>query len=902
MRLSKLLVSIVWASAAFSQSFLYDIDALAGRAPAPDGIDVEQARFSNMNCVDRDEAGNIYLCTNSNGNIYRLTPDGSVFRVFGAGIAGFASGGPLDFGDGGRALDAHGNPVDLALDQEGNIYFVQTRPGQLRKITPDGIVTRVAGTSESGFSGDGGPAIEAQLRTPLGVAVGVDGSLYISDAGNDRIRRVTPDGFIQTIAGGGFGAPTPQGVPALQVRLPSPRELNLDAEGNIYVADASAEQVYRISPQGIIRVIAGAGPGVGLPVQDGLEATQVRLHFPSDAAVASTGEVYIADQSNQAVLRVETDGTLSVIRPGPAATFGPGSIKLEPDGGLLAADVIEDVIWRISPDGVSTALTRRRFDGSPGPATGAVLYFPNGVLLDADENPLVVDSFQFSIRRLNPDDTLEVIVGGAGFGRTTGPTPTPEGPFGLIRDAAVDSQGNLYFTDYSNHQVRMVRADGTTEPLAGNGEPGFSGDGGPGRSALIAFPRGIAVSPDGDVYFSDSANHRVRRIRNGFMATVAGSGVRGFFGEGVIARAAAFNSPRGLAFDAAGNLYIADTFNHRIRKVTPEGVITTFAGNGEKGHSGDGGPATEARLNEPHRLTVDRDGYLYIADSFNHVIRMIAPNGTIHTIAGSPMLATDFGDGGPALQAKLNLPKGVAVRSNGDVVFSDNDNHRVRILKPRPRIAGGGVVNAASFAPRIAPSSIASVFGTNLAGMAESAGTTPLPAELAFSSVSITDSEGAEHDARLYFASRTQTNLLVPAGVAIGPATLTVRRTSGAEHQAPVEVAAVSPGLFEPATFVIVRADGTRETGVVEGPLVTGEGDEVFLTLFGTGLRNAVAVSASVGAINAPVLFAGEQGQFEGLDQVNLGPLPEEALPLLGEAPIGLTVDGAETVSVVGAR
>ncbi|MEU9439079.1 RICIN domain-containing protein [Streptomyces sp. NPDC048252] len=266
--------------------------------------------------------------------------------------------------------------------------------------------------------------------------------------------------------------------------------------------------------------------------------------------------------------------------------------------------------------------------------------------------------------------------GVAGFKGDNEPAASAQlnGPYGI----AVDSAGTVYFSDYSNHRVRKIATDGKISTVAGTGVAGFSGDNGPAVSAQLNCPRAVAVDSAGAVYIIDASNHRVRKITtDGRISTVAGTGIAGFSGDGGPATAARLNLPLGVAVDSAGVFYVADYSNHRVRKITTDGKISTVAGTGVAAFQGDGGPAVSAQLNGPHEVEVDGAGDLYIADASNHRVRKITTDGKISTVAGTG--AAGFGgDGGPAASARLNIPVGVAVDSAGTLYIADHSNHRVR--------------------------------------------------------------------------------------------------------------------------------------------------------------------------------------------------------------------------------
>lgn len=886
----RLILFLAFAASAAAQPFAYSIDSFAGRERVPDGTAALGARFTSVSCVESDAAGAVYVCTVNNGGIFRIGTDGRVTRVFGSEVAGLSVFGPRDRGDGGPAVDAEGLPRDAAVAADGSIYLVQSN--RIRRIDPQGVVTTIAGGPTSGDSGDGGPAVDAEMRTPTEITIAPDGSIYFSDNAAGRIRRIDADGIITTVAGGGPG-PGPDellqdGIPAVGATLRRPAGLAVDANGDVYFCERGTRRVRKVSAaDGLVTTVAGFHPRPNsFPVLDGMPATDAPLISPGDVVLDPDGGFIIAD--GPIVRRVGEDGIIENIIPFDNRVNRPftSSLTLTPSGDLLAA--FNPTIQRVLPEGRLIAFAGGQDDRlAPVEADQAPLYFPNGVRYDNDENAVVVDSFNGVVRRAASDGRLETIAGADEMGSTPDPSPTPFVSLTRLRDIVYDSHGVAYITEWFNHWVRAVASNGATARYAGTGVRGFAGDGGIATGAQLGFPRGLAVDADDNLYVSDAGNHVVRRVdrASGIITTVAGSPYetgeeRGFGGDGGPATDARLYSPRGLAFGPDGALYIADTLNNRIRRVDLEtGVITTHAGTGEKGFSGDGGLASQAALNEPHRIVFDDDGYLYVADSYNHVLRMVDLAGAVHTIAGTPLTPGDSGNGGPALDALMNLPKGLDVATNGDVLFSDNDNHRVRILRPEPRMAEGAAVNAASFGPTVSPGSIATVFGTNLAGRAAQAQQTPLPTNLSYSRLVIVDSAGVEREAGQFFASKTQVNFYVDEETAAGSALLRIIRDNGSAAEIAMEIAAVSPGIFA------VVPQAAESTG------------EVFLVIFGTGVRNADAVTVAANGQQVPVTFAGPQGQFVGLDQVVAGPLPAG---LSGELSVVMTADGAASNAASG--
>ena len=335
------------------------------------------------------------------------------------------------------------------------------------------------------------------------------------------------------------------------------------------------------------------------------------------------------------------------------------------------------------------------YSGDGGPATAARLKNPLGLALDASGNLYVADVYNNVIRRISPGGMITTIAGTgvADYSGDGGPATAAKlsWPAGI----AIDQTGNIYFSDQVNDVIRKINTAGIITTIAGIERHGYSGDGGPAISAKLYVPVGIAIDKTGNVFFADAFNHVIRKIdKSGIITTVAGNGTEGYSGDGGAAVNARLRFPAGVEIDGSGNLYIADTDNSVIRKVDASGIITTIAGNGTNGYGADGGPAAASVLNKPALIRFDSQGNLIVADVNNHVIRRIDGSG-ITTIAGSGIRGYS-GDGGDPLQARLSNPGAVAIDNTGVFYISDCNNNVIRRVDPCKDIISMPVSIAAS--------------------------------------------------------------------------------------------------------------------------------------------------------------------------------------------------------------
>ncbi len=370
----------------------------------------------------------------------------------------------------------------------------------------------------------------------------------------------------------------------------------------------------------------------------GLAATSAQLVTPSYFAVDAQGNVYFSDPGYSLVLKVSTTGVISIVAGNGMSTFAG-------DGGL---------------------------------AIGASLSYPSGLAFDSSGNFYIADLYSSKIRKVDTNGIITTVIGGSGSGFAGDGGPAAKALIQNPEGIAIDHSGNLYIADWGNNRIRMVNPAGIISTVVGSSTTGYSGDGGPAAKASIALPNGVAVDSSGNLYIADTDNNAIRKISNGIITTVAG-GQSGFGGDGGLATNARLSVPQSVAVDASGNLYIADMGNQRIRRVDPSGVITTVAGTGTAGFSGDGGTATAAMLSAPAAVGVDASGAVYVSDVDNHRVRRFVPGGNIATFAG---MAFSIGDGGPSTQARLTVPNSVAVDSTGNLFIADSADNRVREVTP----------------------------------------------------------------------------------------------------------------------------------------------------------------------------------------------------------------------------
>ncbi len=723
------------------------------------------ASLGGPESVAFDALGNLYIADTANNRIREVDDNGIITTVAGNGSFGYS-------GNGGAATNASfGTPSGVVLDASGNLYIADSANNCIRKVNTNGIIITVAGGGTGGL-GDGGTATNASLYYPVGVALDAMGNLYIADRNSNRIRKVDNNDVITTVAGNGTNSYSGDGGAATNASFYGPEGVACDAIGNLYIADPVNSRIRKVllyaghptftinnagpinagnytvvisSPYGSVTssvavlymppiitsqpvsmiaaagtnpslsvAVAGSGPfgfewyfaGTNL-LQSGTNST---LTLPS-VSTNNTGNYTVVVTNNYGSVTSQV-ATLTVMLPpsvamqpasqtnlaGTTANFsvavngtGPFTYQWQFNGTNLP----NNIITTVAGNGTAT------YAGDGEAATNASLHLPYGVVFDDSGNLYIADRSNNRIREV---DTNGIITTVAGNG-----TATYAGDGGMATNAslylpygvAFDKFGNLYIADYYNNRIRKVATNGIITTVAGKGAIAYSGDGGVATNASLHSPSGVAFDASGNLYIADTSNNRIRKVAtSGIITTVAGNGTATYAGDGGAATNASLRLSSGVAFDASGNLYIADRINNRIRKVDTNGIITTVAGNGTATYAGDGGAATNASLYYPSGVAFDASGNLYIADYNNNRIRKVDTNGIITTVAGNGT-ATYVGDGGVATNASLYNPWGVAFDNSGNMFVADTSNNRIREVDfagyPTFTINNIGVTNAGNY-------------------------------------------------------------------------------------------------------------------------------------------------------------------------------------------------------------
>jgi uncharacterized protein (TIGR03437 family) len=849
-----------------------------------------------------------------------------------------------------------GSPRKLLI-QGSNLYF--SAGNSVFKLDSGGAITLVAGNSRAGFSGDGGPATAAKLNQPGGIAFDKAGNLYIADTLNNRVRIVNSQGIISTFAGNGnTGAPGfwGDGGAATDAQIHAPVAVAVDANGNVYIVTSADNTVRKVDTNGIISIFAGEGyrgyyGDVGKVAGSTGQAAVAGITSPQDIWINSDGTVLIADTGNSSIRKVATDGTITTIS-GTGATaaiaqgddtatklamIAPFGVAADGSGNVFIAEYGTNRIRKVDSSGkITTAIGdgNQGFAGDGGPANKVEMSGPTAVTVDSSGNIYFADSRNNRIRKLAGGNVTTIVGNGlVSYSGDGGPAVSAQlnAPLGV----AVDPAGNIYIADTSNNVVRKIGTNGNITNFAGNASAGSNGDGGVATAAQLSGPQGVAVDSAGNVFIADTLNnkirkvtpggtistfgssanlnqpygvttdsagnvyvaefggHRVRRISadGGTVTTVAGNGNQGYSGDGGAPTGAMLNGPKSVAFDSVGNIYIADGGNNRVRKISPDGSgglrIDTIAGNGLGGYDTDGVSATSTPVGNPTAVALDSIGNIYIADGSLRV-RKVFLSGTIATIAGGATRGYT-GEGGIASQATLNGPSALAVISNGNVYFADTNNNAVRLLTP----SGGGVtaaavVNGASNQPgAISPGEVVVIYGSSL-------GPSDLVTFTLNSNGQVPTNTGGTSvffngaPAPVLYSSAGQVGAIVPYNVSGSLVQMFVQYRNSTSGLVNLSLATMTPAIFTAGGTGTGQAAALNQDNSVNGaskPAKAGEVVQFFIAGVGQtnppgadGTLNAqplpvpqATVTATVGGRPATVTFAGgAPGLVAGVTQVNV--------------------------------
>ncbi len=605
-------------------------------------------------------------------------------------VSTIAGNGASGYADGTTASPKYYSPTGIAIATSGNMYIADSQNHCIRKITASGLVSTLAGAGLAGFA-NGSPN-QALFNTPYAVAVDAAENVYVIESTSNAIRKITTAGVVSTFAGNVSTAGYLDG-PGATALFSSPKGLDVDTAGNVYVADADNNRIRKISSTGVVSTFAGSGVSGYFDAQ-GISA---KFNNPTSVAVTNSGALYVSDTSNNRIRSIATSGMVTTFAgsgasgtvngQGTSAQFNaPRALTVDASGTVYVVDYSNNRIRKITNAGlVSTLAGTGAFGAANGPGTSATFRYPAGIAVNAAGEVFLADVTNNCIRKITTSGVTSTFSGSAVRGLENGQGGTMamlNGPVAV----AVTATGIIYVIDDFNSCIRKITANGIVTTFAGNSDPGYAD--GAGSSALFNSPKGIAVDASGAIYVADTFNNRIRKITSsGVVTTIAGDGTTGYLdGQGTSAK---FNNPYALTVDSVGNIYVADTKNHRIRKISTSGVVTTVAGYILSGFAD--GASNVARFKNPQGITIDNStGILYVVDATNNRIRKIATDGSVSTFAGSYQgYADDLG-----IAANFNNPIGIAIDSAKNLYVGDYYNSVIRKVDPTGLVstyAGNGV-------------------------------------------------------------------------------------------------------------------------------------------------------------------------------------------------------------------
>lgn len=640
-----------------------------------------KSKFYRPSGIAVDITGNVYVADEENNRIRKINPKGEVTTLAGSGNVGDA--------DGEGKVASFNHPFGVAVDRVGNVFVADSKNHSIRKISPSGVVSTFAGSGTAGYAN--GKGIVASFSEPSGVAVDSAGNIYVADSRNNCIRMISPDRMVTTLAGNEPTNLKPGGYAdgkTKTARFNDPRGVAVDGSNNVYVADAENNCIRKISYSGLVTTLAG-GEGSSLKHNGYASGKRKAINFrnPHGLAVDNVGNIYVAEWSNLCISKITPAGVVKRLAGG---TFGyadgkgiaarfcyPEGVAIDASGNIYVADPCNNRIRKVNSEGVVSTFAgseNRSFEDGLG--TAASFIFPKSVAVDKIGHLFIGDLYNYSIRKISQTGLVTSLAGSgkAGYVNGTG----AEANFGSPDGVAVDSAGNIYVADGCNHRIRKISPAGVVNTYVGSGKAGYAD--GNGAEANFNNPQGVAVDAVGNIYVADPWSQLIRKVSpTGVVTTIAGSGRVGY-ADG-LGSAASFWYPKGVAVDSSGNVYVADSWNHRIRKISPSGVVSTLAGSGESGEFGgyNDGFGTVASFNNPSSVAVDNNGNVYVTDEKNHRIRKVSPTGMVSTLAGSGKIGCVDGTG---TIARFNEPTGITIDTNGVIYVADYKNHCIRKISP----------------------------------------------------------------------------------------------------------------------------------------------------------------------------------------------------------------------------
>lgn len=594
-------------------------------------------------------------------------------------------------GDGAKATLAPLNsPSGTAFDSEGNLYIVSSGSNAVRKVDKNGIITTVAGNGKMGYSGDNGLAINATFCRPEGIAIDKEGNLYVSDYGNNVVRKIEKSsGIISTVAGNknlNYPAPIGDGGLATSALIRAPRGLAIDSQGNMFICDSYNNAVRKVDTKGIITTFVG-NEFVGTP---------------SGIAIDPSGNMYIADRGHDEVLKIDAKGAVSTFAGnrnldytsaigdgGPATKarlVGPTGVTLDKEGNVFICELFGNVVRKVDKTGTITTVAgsykgnedNSGYEGDGGAATSALLSSPEYLAIDKDDNIIITDNGNNLIRKIDKAGIITSIAGNGSLSLFGDNSEAVSASFSDPYRIAADAAGNLYISDSGNNAVRKIDTKGVITTVAGHGIAGYKGDKGPAASAELNYPDGVTVDKAGNLYICDHDNNVIRKVdTTGIITTIAGNGKRGYLGDGKSAITASLAGPEDIAIDSVGNIYICDTGNNVIRKVDTNGIITTVAGKRMFDIAQNGDLATSIDLKQPDTIALDALGNLYIGEWNKSDVLKVDPNGKITRVAGNGTSGYS-GDGSDAVNATFRGISALTIDKAGNMFICDCDNDVIR--------------------------------------------------------------------------------------------------------------------------------------------------------------------------------------------------------------------------------